>query len=82
MNIKLVVLHRSIILFVAKHRYYTRSITRFNCSTLCKLQSEPPDQRSGGVQGEWEGDLQKCDYPIQEQTVNCEITDPPMPFEC
>ena len=38
------------------------------------------------IQGEgrrrWEGDLQKCDYPIQERAVNCKIIQSPMPIEC
>jgi len=38
------------------------------------------------IQGEgrmgWEGDLQKCDYPIKRQTVNCKITQSSIPLGC
>ena len=35
----------------------------------------------GRAQGEWEGDLQNCDYIIQERAVNCKITPFPCPLD-
>ena len=50
---------------------------------LCKLQSGPSDQYPRGeAHGGGRGDLQKCDYPIQVQAINCKITQSPMSLGC
>ena len=50
---------------------------------LCKFQSESSDQHPRrGAKRDGRGDLQKCDYPIQVQAINCKITQSPMSLGC
>ena len=70
---------------ILKTAYGDREHIRCQPTSPCKLwklQSGPSDQhpRGGGAE-RWEGDLQKCDYPIQGRIQIVKLINPSYPLD-